>query len=709
MHHHEDHCCAHEHEHESGCACHSCCERREKTSASPCCEGHSNEDTDCCGDDGGGEDPDQPNSHGLRPEKGECCCGTHGHDHCQDGDGCGCGHDHGEEPNRWEIPILIASAVLFAAGLISGWKLLFVAAWLVAGAEVLLESVKNILKGEIFDENFLMAVASIGAIAIGEIPEAAAVMLFYRVGEYFQGMAVRRSRRSISDLMDIRPEIAHIREGEGFRDVAPQEVPEGTVIQIKAGERIPLDSVVLEGESMVDTAALTGESMPREATPGSSLLSGCLNGSGVLLARTTGSFANSTVSRILEMVEESGARKAPTEKFITRFAAKYTPIVVGLALLIAVIPPLFTGEWSRWIYQGCVFLVISCPCALVLSVPLSYFAGIGGASRRGILFKGGNTLETLCHLDTVVFDKTGTLTEGKFGVTGVYPQGVTAAELLEVAALAESGSNHPIARSVAAAYPGGIDSSRVTETSEKIGRGLSARVDGRLVMVGNAAMMREAGIPFAERETPGTILYLAREEVFLGSIVIEDTIKPDSAKAMERLHRLGISRTVMLTGDHKPAAEAVAAKVGVDEFAAELLPQDKVAKVEELLKTTPGALAFVGDGINDAPVLARADVGVAMGALGSDAAIEAADVVLMTDHPTQLADAVEIARRTMSIVRQNIIFALAVKFIIMVISLFGFANMWEAVFADVGVCLIAVLNSIRALRPAKGDEAASKA
>ena len=565
-------------------------------------------------------------------------------------------------------------------------------------------TVRNIAHGQVFDENFLTAIATIGAFFTGEYPEGVAVMLFYQVGELFQSYAVGRSRKSIASLMDIRPDYANIEQEGKLIQVDPSEVTVGDVIVIKAGEKVPLDGVVLEGNSSLDTAALTGESLPREIEPGDDVISGCINQSGLLRVRVTKVFGESTVAKILNLVENSSSKKAKAENFITKFARYYTPCVVIGALLLAVLPPLFFGgEWSDWVHRALIFLVISCPCALVISVPLSFFGGIGGASKCGVLVKGGNYMEVLAKTDIVVFDKTGTLTKGVFNVTAIHPDTVSEAQLLELAALAESYSDHPISRSLKDAYNQEIDTARVGEVEEVAGRGVRAKVDGKLVCVGNDKLMDERGVAWHPCHHIGTTVHVEVDGLYAGHIVISDEIKADAPDAIRALKEQGVQKTVMLTGDAKAVGESVAAQLGIDKVYTQLLPADKVARVEELLsqKAPKSRLAFVGDGINDAPVLSRADIGIAMGAMGSDAAIEAADIVLMDDKPSKIAAAIEIAKKTLRIVRQNIIFALAVKALVLILGAFGMANMWEAVFADVGVSVIAILNAMRALRVEK--------
>ena len=601
--------------------------------------------------------------------------------------------------------ILFSAALLAAAALLplNGWARLavFLLPYAVIGWDVLWRAVRNIARGQVFDENFLMALATVGAFCVGEYPEAVFVMLFYQVGELFQSYAVAQSRKSIASLMDIRPDYANIEQDGALIQVAPEEVAVGSAIVIKAGECIPLDGVVLEGSSTVDTAALTGESLPREVQSGDDVISGCVNLSGVLTVQVTRPFAESTVSKILDLVENSSSKKAKAEHFITKFARYYTPAVVLAAVALAFLPPLFTAiSWTDSITRALNFLVVSCPCALVISVPLSFFGGIGGASRDGILVKGGNYLEVLARAEIVVFDKTGTLTKGVFNVTAIHPDDIPEARLLELAALAECYSDHPISRSLKEAYGKDIDASRVSGVEELSGRGVKAVVDGRLVCAGNDKLMEELGVKWHPCHRVGTTVHVAVDGIYAGHIVISDEVKEDAKAAVAALKALGVRKAVMLTGDAKAVGEAVAADLGLDEVHTQLLPADKVDRVESLLKqvSSKGALAFVGDGINDAPVLSRADIGIAMGGLGSDAAIEAADVVLMDDKPSKLSDAISIARRTLSIVRQNIFFALAVKALVLVLSAVGLATMWEAVFADVGVSVIAILNAMRALK-----------
>ena len=584
---------------------------------------------------------------------------------------------------------------------------LFLVPYAIAGHDVLQKAWGNIRHGKVFDENFLMAVATIGAFAMVLFPqtephmaEGAAVMLFYQVGEIFQAYAVGKSRKSIAAMMDIAPDFANVERDGGLAQVGPDEVAVGDVIVVKPGERVPIDGVILEGTTQLDTAALTGESVPRHAEAGDEVISGCINMTGVLRVRTTKPFGESTVSRILELVENASEKKARTENFITRFARVYTPAVTGAAALLAVGGGLLTGAWADWILRGLTFLVVSCPCALVISVPLSFFGGIGGASQIGVLVKGSNYLEALSEVDTVVFDKTGTLTNGTFDVVAVHPaDGVQNDELLELAAHAEAFSDHPIAASVRRAYGAQVDQSRVSDAAEESGHGVCARIDGREVLVGNAKLMAAHGVEAPACDVVGTILHVAADGRYLGHVVIADTVKDDAARTIGDLHAAGVRCCVMLTGDREEVAAAVAAQLGLDEYHAQLLPADKVERVEALLSGEEGhhKLAFVGDGINDAPVLTRADVGIAMGAMGSDAAIEAADVVLMDDKPSNISRAIGLARRTMRIVWQNIVFALGVKLAVLVLAAVGIANMWLAVFADVGVAILAILNAMRCM------------
>lgn len=570
--------------------------------------------------------------------------------------------------------------------------------YLIIGYDILIKAVKNIFHGQIFDENFLMVIATIGAFILKEYPEAVAVMLFYQVGELFQNIAVHRSRKSISDLMDICPDYANVERNGGIEEVMPEEVSEGEIIIIKPGEKIPIDAVVIEGKSEINTSALTGESIPRDVAEGDNLISGCINGRGLLKARTTKTYDNSTVAKILDLVENSSLRKAKSENFITKFAKYYTPAVILLAVLIAVIPPLlFNGIWSEWIEQALIMLVISCPCALVISVPLSFFGGIGGASKKGILIKGSTCIESLSKAEIAVFDKTGTLTKGNFKVTEIYSEKCSEKELLYYASLAESFSDHPVSLSLKEAYDEELPKSDVSETEEISGHGVISVVDGKEVAVGNEKLMKKIGAEYKECNLAGTIVYVAIDKEFFGYIVISDEIKENSQTALNELDRLSVKRKIMLTGDRKEVAENVGKNLGIKEIYSELLPDDKVSFVEKFLKEKQKekSLIFVGDGINDAPVLTMADVGIAMGGLGSDAAIEAADVVITDDNPIKIPLAVKLSKKTMSIVMQNIVFALLVKGIIMILGIFGIANMWLAVFADVGVSVIAILNAMR--------------
>ena len=604
-----------------------------------------------------------------------------------------------------------------------GKMALYLVPYVLIGWDIVYKAFRNIRNGQVFDENFLMTVATFGAFGVGEYSEAVAVMLFYQVGELFQSYAVNRSRQSITELMDICPEYANIEEDGQLKQVDPDDVQVGDIIVVKAGERIPLDGKVVFGNSMVDTSALTGESVPRKVAEGDDIISGCVNGSGLLRVQVTKEFDDSTVAKILELVENASSKKAHVENFITRFARYYTPLVVMGAVLLAVIPPLFFGQsWSEGIRRACTFLVISCPCALVISVPMSFFSGIGAASKKGVLIKGSNYLEALSEMDTIVFDKTGTLTKGEFKVTEIHavagspvpeasevprtrvwaasqPSDEGKRSLLELAALAESYSDHPISRSIKDAWGDAIDMNRVSNAQEISGHGVQAEIDGHTVLAGNSKLMKEMNVAYQECMSMGTVVYVALDGIYCGYIVIADSIKDEAFEAIKNLKKVGVRRTVMLTGDKKEVGEAVAARLGLDEVHAELLPGDKVAKVEELLARQTGKhrLAFVGDGINDAPVLSRADVGIAMGSMGSDAAIEAADIVLMDDNPARIADVVRISRKTMSIVKQNIAFALGVKAVVLLMGAAGAANMWEAVFADVGVSVIAILNAMRAL------------
>lgn len=583
--------------------------------------------------------------------------------------------------------------------------LLFMIPYLIVGWDIIYRAVRNISHGRVFDENFLMCIATFGALGVKEYSEAVAVMLFYQIGELFQSYAVNRSRQSISAMMDICPEYANIEEDGKLKQVDPDDVEIGTEIVIKAGERVPLDGVVVSGTSFVDTSALTGESVPREVTEGSEIISGCVNGSGLLKVRTTKEFDDSTVAKILELVENASSKKAHVENFITKFAKYYTPIVVCAAVVLAFLPPIILGGgFAEWIQRACIFLVISCPCALVISVPLGFFGGIGAASKQGVLVKGSNYLEALSKMKTIVFDKTGTLTKGEFVVSEVIPNGWEKEGLLEVAALAEGYSDHPISAALKKAYEeaelGELSMDRVEQAEEIAGHGIKAKIDGRVVYAGNAKLMEEKGVEYEPCTVPGTVVYLAAEKEFLGTIVISDTVKPEAKRAIAQLRQSGVKKTVMLTGDRKDVGEAVAESLGIDEVYTDLLPGDKVDKVEALLGelSEKEKLGFVGDGINDAPVLSRADIGIAMGSMGSDAAIEAADVVLMDDNILKISSIMRIAGKTLQIVHQNIVFALGVKVLVLILGALGMANMWEAVFADVGVSVIAILNSMRTLK-----------
>ena len=610
------------------------------------------------------------------------------------------------------IRIIVAAVLMIALSVIPVVPskgvirfVLFMIPYLVIGYDIVYKAVRNISHGQVFDENFLMMVATFGAFGVKEYSEAVAVMLFYQVGELFQNYAVGKSRQSISDMMNICPEYANIEEDGVLTQVDPDDVEVGTIIVVKPGERIPLDGIVTEGTSMIDTAALTGESVPHRATVGDEIISGCVNGSSTIKVKVTKAFEDSTVARILELVENASSKKAKVENFITRFAKYYTPVVTIGAVILAILPPLILGGgWADWIQRACIFLVISCPCALVISVPLGFFGGIGASSKIGILVKGSNYLEAVAEMTTIVFDKTGTLTKGEFKVSEVQPSAdknntIGKEELLEIAAYGEGYSTHPIANSIREAYGKTLSMERVTDTEEIAGHGIHTFIDGREVYLGNAKLMDAQNIAYTENKTAGTVVYVACNNVFAGSIVISDTVKEGSKDAIRDMKQVGVKKTVMLTGDRQAAADAVAAELGIDEVHAELLPADKVGQVEKLLgaQNEKERLAFVGDGINDAPVLTRADIGIAMGSMGSDAAIEAADIVLMDDDIRKIASLVKIARKTLGIVKQNIVFALAVKALVLLLGALGMANMWEAVFADVGVSVIAILNSMRTL------------
>ena len=607
---------------------------------------------------------------------------------------------------------IIVTFLLFAVlmvcehtGRMDGWNkivlfVIYLVPYLVIGYDIVYKAARNISHRQVFDENFLMMIATFGAFGVGEYSEAVAVMLFYQVGELFQGYAVGKSRQSISDMMDICPEYANIEEDGVLKQVDPDDVEVGSIIVVKPGERIPLDGIVVEGESLIDTAALTGESVPRSAKAGDEIISGCVNGSGTLKVKTTKEFDDSTVAKILELVENASSKKAKVENFITRFAKYYTPVVTIGAVILAILPPLILGGgWAEWIQRACIFLVISCPCALVISVPLGFFGGIGAASKIGVLVKGSNYLEAVAEMTTIVFDKTGTLTKGEFKVTDVITENGSKEELIELAALGEGYSNHPIANSIREAYGKELDLNRVTNTEEIAGHGIKAVIDGKTVLLGNEKLMKSESIFYTSCKSMGTVVYVACNGVFEGAVVISDTIKDGAKEAIRDMKQVGVRHTVMLTGDRREAAETVAQTLGIDEVHAELLPGGKVEQVEALLKAEKQKerLAFVGDGINDAPVLTRADIGIAMGSMGSDAAIEAADIVLMDDDVTKIASVVRIARKTLRIVKQNIVFALAIKALVLILGALGMANMWEAVFADVGVSVIAILNSMRTL------------
>ena len=608
------------------------------------------------------------------------------------------------------IRIIVAAVLIIAFSFLplEGYIrfICYMVPYLVIGYDVLRKAIKGILNRQVFDENFLMAVATVGAIALGDYKEGVSVMLFYQIGELFQSYAVGKSRRNISELMDIRPDYANVEKDGELEQVDPDEVEVGTVIVVQPGEKVPIDGVITEGSSTLNTSALTGESLPREAKAGDEVISGCINMTGLLKIQTTREFGESTVSKILELVENSSSRKSRSENFISKFARYYTPAVCYGALALAILPPIvrilalgLAPEWGDWIYRALTFLVISCPCALVISIPLSFFAGIGGASHEGVLVKGSNYLETMAQTKYVVFDKTGTMTQGVFEVSGVHHNTIPEKQLLEYAALAECSSSHPISKSLQKAYGKPIDRNRVTDIEEISGHGVKAKVDGVEVAVGNAKLMKQMDLPYSECHEVGTIVHVAVDGAYAGHILISDQLKPHAKQAIQDLKRAGITKTVMLTGDMKRVADQVAAELGIDEVHSELLPADKVAKVEELLakKGEKEKLAFVGDGINDAPVLSRADIGIAMGALGSDAAIEAADVVLMDDDPQKIAKAIKISRKCLRIVYENIYFALGIKAICLILGALGIANMWMAIFADVGVMVIAVLNAIRAL------------
>ena len=606
-----------------------------------------------------------------------------------------------------EVIKVVIALILFLISLIipfeNAWINIgiYIISYLIVGLDVLIEAIKNIFKGEVFDENFLMTIATIGAFAIGEYPEAVAVMLFYQIGEMFQSYAVDKSRKSIASLMDIRPDFANIKKNGSIEKVSPDKINIGDIIIVKPGEKVPLDGTIVDGNSMLDTSTLTGESVPREVSIGDEVLSGSINQNGLIEIKVTKNFGESTVSKILDLVENASSKKSKSENFISKFAKYYTPIVVVIAVLLAIIPPIIfkETEFIQWLYRALTFLVVSCPCALVISIPLGFFGGIGGASKLGVLVKGSNYLEALSKTEVVVFDKTGTLTEGVFEVKKVNSVDITKEDLIKYAAYAESFSNHPIANSLKKAYGKDIENKRISETHELSGLGVNAVVDGNAVFVGNEKLMQEKNIEYIKCNEIGTILYVAINNQFKGTIIISDKIKADAKKAIEKLKKNNVKKIVMLTGDKKAVGESVAKELGLDEVYTELLPNNKVEKVEELMKSKSkkGKLAFVGDGINDAPVLAISDIGIAMGGLGSDAAIEAADVVLMTDEPSKVVDAIKISKKTLKIVKQNIIFAIVVKILVLILSAIGLSNMWQAVFADVGVSVLAILNALRVL------------
>lgn len=605
---------------------------------------------------------------------------------------------------------IIAAAVVFLIGMIlpefiylsnNARLIIFLIAYIIIGRDILIRAAKNIRNGQIFDENFLMSIATIGAFLVGEYPEGVAVMLFYQVGELFQSYAVDKSRNSITELMDIYPEYANVKRGDTIEEVDPDEVEIDDIIVIKPGEKVPLDCVIINGNTTLDTKALTGESIPREAAVGDALISGCININGVVEARVTKEFGESTVTKILDLVENASSKKAEAENFITKFAKYYTPVVVICAVVLAFIPPLFVGDFGTWVYRALSFLVISCPCALVISIPLSFFGGLGGASKCGVLIKGSNYLEALAKTEIVVFDKTGTLTKGTFNVKEIKNnKNYNDKELIRLAAYAESYSNHPISAALKAAYGEEIDNKLITDTEEIAGHGIKAVVDGKCIYAGNVKLMKSINVEFEDIAAAGTVVHMAIDGSYEGCIIISDTIKTDSKKAVDELKHLSVKQLVMLTGDSKQAGEAVAGELGLDKVYTELLPADKVEKVEELFrqKSEAGKLVFVGDGINDAPVLARADIGIAMGGLGSDAAIEAADIVILTDEPSKIAKVMNISKKTLGIVKQNIVFAIGVKVLVLVLAAFGMATMWAAVFADVGVSAIAIINAMRALK-----------
>ncbi|MBC2399096.1 heavy metal translocating P-type ATPase [Clostridium tetanomorphum] len=666
--------------------------------ATTCCSGHD-------------YDHDHNYSHKHHHEhehnhhnKNDKCCSVYEEEHDEHDHA----HNHGEDNNKKAVLKLALGGLIFAIGIIGKFKtnielIIFLSAYIIVGGEIVLRALKNITRGQIFDENFLMTIATVGAFATGEFPEGVAVMLFYQVGELFQDIAVNKSRKSITSLMDIRPDFANLKIDEELVKVSPEEVSVDDIIVVKPGEKIPLDGVIIEGKSMLDTSALTGESIPRNVEEGDEILSGFINQSGVITVKVSKEFGESTVSKILDLVQNASSRKAKAENFITKFARYYTPAVVIVAAALAILPPIFINgvTFAQWVYRASIFLVISCPCALVISIPLGFFGGIGAASKYGILIKGSNYLEALNDVETVVFDKTGTLTQGIFNVTQINSiNGFNKDEVLKYAAYAENYSNHPIATSIVKAYKSEINNQEISNYEEIPGHGIIVQVNGKRVAAGNYKLMNDEKVEFQEVDSVGTVVYIAVDRVYAGSIVIEDTIKEDAIKAIKELKDSEVKNTIMLTGDNKKVANKVGNQLQVDEIYAELLPQEKVEKLESIdSKKTPGKnIIFVGDGINDAPVLARADVGVAMGGLGSDAAIEAADVVIMTDEPSKIATAIKISKRTRTIVIQNIVFALGVKALVLILGAFGIATMWEAVFADVGVSVIAILNSMRVMR-----------
>ncbi len=737
-HKHEEH---HHHEHSEHCSCgHDHHEHKHKEH-----HHHEHGESCSCGHDHHEHKHEEYHHH----EHGESCsCGHDHHEHHHEahhhhehGESCSCGNDHHEHKHehnhvhetvhdeahhgheaaaavpaktssrftgemKTELTKIVISAVLFAAAVLVPMQAtvqfgVFLLAYLIVGGEVLVRAAKNIARGQVFDENFLMTIATIGAFCIGEYPEGVMVMLLYQLGELFQDYAVQRSRRSIADLMDIKPEVAHVKDGDQFVSMEPEEVIVGDIIQIRPGERIPLDGVVLEGHSALNTVALTGESVPREVAPGQQVMSGCINTSGVLTVQVEKEYEDSTVAKILDLVENATSKKAETENFITKFARYYTPIVVIIAAFLAVVPPMILHEpFSGWVYRALVFLVISCPCALVISIPLTFFSGLGVCSRHGVLVKGSNYLEALAHMETAVFDKTGTLTKGQFSVTEVHADGISEEDLLYYAACAESISNHPIAQAIQQANKKAFAAEIVQHAEEIAGHGIAATVDGHTVLAGNHRLMTQHNIVCEQVDVADTIIYIAIDGKFSGWILIADELKSDAKDMVTRLKSLGVSNIVMLTGDNQHSADQIAETLGITKVFAQLLPGDKVHRLEELLaqKTPKATVAFTGDGLNDAPVLARADVGIAMGGLGSDAAIEAADVVVMNDQPSKLADAVQIARKTNTIVKQNIIFVLAIKLIVLLLGALGMATMWMAVFADVGVAFLAILNAVRIMK-----------